>query len=375
MAIIAIAGTLSAFGQEGGTQAISGTRQATCVVRVSSDPSVLPLTEELVGSLLASTPVSGEAAREILGARSETLEEDVDISFESLTKPGPAAERNLVGRIYVRLDDVVRPAASEFLAEVCKRLERALGEVGMADEQQLRTRLEQVEDDLRRIAAQTESIRKRQRELLQEAGRNTLSRAEVENKIRELEDIKGSIELDLAGMQASEAALSAQIAKIGQQAIQASKNSEVAAEMAKVVDIREQQVKRMELLVQSGQANQLELGNVQEQLAQARANLAQYREAASQSAGAGLLTELNKNLVELSVESAENEAKLTAVENQLAEIGAKRLMELADRYEREVESQLAMCERVAHDLTSEQYELKDRIRNLRRPEVVVIGGN
>ena len=47
---------------------------------------------------------------------------------------------------------------------------------------------------------------------------------------------------------------------------------------------------------------------------------------------------------------------------------------MADRYEREVELQLKLSERALLELTEEQFELKETIRNLRLPEVVVIGG-
>ena len=135
----------------------------------------------------------------------------------------------------------------------------------------------------------------------------------------------------------------------------------------------EKQVEKLRAMIKAGQASQTDLGNLEEQLARIRAELARYRETASETAGAGLLPQLNKQLVELSVDSAKEEAVLAAVKTRLAEIRERRLLELSDRYEREVESQLELCERIVRELTVEQYELKARIRNLRRPEVVIIG--
>ena len=76
----------------------------------------------------------------------------------------------------------------------------------------------------------------------------------------------------------------------------------------------------------------------------------------------------------MSIESAEAEATLAAVSRRLAEIRERRLLELSDRYEREVELQLELSEQAVRQLTIEQFELKERIRNLQRPEMVVIGG-
>ena len=50
--------------------------------------------------------------------------------------------------------------------------------------------------------------------------------------------------------------------------------------------------------------------------------MARNRESVSERAGAGLLADLNKELVFLSIESAEQEAELLAVQQRLAAIRA-----------------------------------------------------
>lgn len=374
VAVLAVGCAALAFAQESDAKAISGTHEASCVVRITSDSAVLPMAEEFIQSLLTSTPVLGEPARELLGARSELYEEDFDISFESLTKPGPASERNLIGRIHVHLIGDVRPAADEFLAEVCRRLELALRQVGELDEERLRKRLAQVEEELERMDGQYKAIRATQRELLEQAGRNDLSRGAIEVTVRQLEDNKNGVELRLAGARAREAALAEQIAKIGQQVVGAAEGSAVLAELEKVVEIRERQLEYLKQRRESGLAPAAELDDAEEALARVRAELASVREHATETAGGGLLAGLNHKLVELSIDSAEAEATLAAVERRLAEIREKRLLELSDRYEREVELQLELSEQAVRQLTMEQYELKERIRDQQWPQVVVIGG-
>ena len=178
----------------------------------------------------------------------------------------------------------------------------------------------------------------------------------------------------MAGAQAREVALTEQIAKVAQQAIEAAEKSAVVKELEEIVDIRKVELARAQQLHEGGQLPQSELNRRQEASARARADLARHRESVSKTAGAELLTQLNHELVSLSVESAEQEAQLRAVNQRLGEIRERQLLELADRYEREVELQLKLSERALLDLTEEQYDLKETIRNLRLPEVVVIGG-
>ena len=50
---------------------IVGTRTASCLVKITSDPAVLPLNFETVDSLLHSSGVGGRAARDVLGLARE----------------------------------------------------------------------------------------------------------------------------------------------------------------------------------------------------------------------------------------------------------------------------------------------------------------
>jgi len=360
--------------QEGAQKPLSGTREATCIVRITSDPALLPIDGEVINRLLISTPVSGEAAQNVFGSEREFQHEDVVILFEELSSSATDAGHTLVGELRVEVQAGVRPAAREFLAEVCRRLERALAQVGEVDEMRMRTRLGFVEDELKLVRDQFEKLRELQQALREQADRADLSRERIEGSIRDLEHDRASLELQLAGAKAREAALVEQIAKIGRQIDESLEKSEVAAELQKVVGIRQKEVARVQQLVERGTAPSRELDEAQEELAHAWAALAQYRESASEKMGGGLLEELNKQLVELAIESAENEAELRGVEAQLNEIRGRRLLQLADRYEREVQLQLRFAERAAQALTTEEDTLKRQLRSLRRPEVIVIGG-
>jgi len=353
----------------------SGTRSAKCIVRIMSDPDMLPVGAGMIDSLLASTPVLGEPGREILGSKADSIDDVVTVSFELLEHSQSRMGSVLTGSIAVDVHgDDARPAAEELLAAICQRLELALRSVGAIDRERFQERLAQVETELTQLDERYQRIRAARRELLEQAGRDDLSRDRIENTISELEDTRQDIELSLVGAQAREAALTEQIAKIGQQAIETGEKSAVVNELSKIIELRRKGLEYAAKLYEVGKVSQSDLGNLEEALARARADLARYRESVSETAGGGLLVEFNKELITLSVASAEEEARLVAVRQRLAEIRERQLLELADRYEREVELQLSLSERALLDLTEEQYDLKETIRNLRLPEVMVIGG-
>jgi len=361
----------AAFGAEG----LSGTRSAKCIVRIMSDPDMLPVGAAMIDSLLASTPVLGEPTREILGSKADSINDVVAVSFQLLEHSQSRMGSVLTGSIAVDVHGAdARPAAEELLAAICTRLELALRSVGVIDRERFQERLAEVETELTQLDERYQRIRAARRELLEQAGRDDLSRDRIEDTISDLEGTRQDIELSLAGAQAREVALTEQIAKVAQQAIEAAEKSAVVKELEEIVDIRKVELARAQQLHEGGQLPQSELNRRQEASARARADLARHRESVSKTAGAELLTQLNHELVSLSVESAEQEAQLRAVNQRLGEIRERQLLELADRYEREVELRLKLSERALLDLTEEQYDLKETIRNLRLPEVMVIGG-
>lgn len=382
--ILATVGAVSALAQEKTAASQAETRSASCVVRISYDPSLLPLNGNVIDALLESAGVSAVPARRLLGPQA-ALGENYSVAFQR-TDAGPAgggkvargdlsAFAVLVGSIRVEVDgENLRLAAEELLVEVCERLKGALEVLGKADIAQMNEHLSEVERELGLAQQEYAGIRSIQQELLAQAGEAELDRARVENRIRDLQQKRMSIELNLAGAKAREEALTAQIAKIGRDVEAGIKSSPVAVELQRVVDGRIKNLQRMQTLVESGHAPESEMVEAQEAVALAQAQLAQYRESAANEAGGGLLAELNKELIEMSVRTAEEEAQLRHINRQLEEIQAKGLQELADRYEREVLMQLNFNERDVRSLQDELNDLKRRTRSVRSPEIVIIGG-
>jgi hypothetical protein len=118
LATLVLLATTTAQPQEE-DQPASGTRTASCLVKVTSDPEILPLSFETIEYLLCSSGVGGKAAAEVLGV---SADQSCDLfSIEPLSgKPERPTARRARGR-------APRPRPSLESEEEDYRQEQALG--------------------------------------------------------------------------------------------------------------------------------------------------------------------------------------------------------------------------------------------------------
>jgi hypothetical protein len=79
-------------------------------------------------------------------------------------------------------------------------------------------------------------------------------------------------------------------------------------------------------------------------------------------------------LTQLTIQAAETQARLGVINDQLKEIEEKKLLELADRMDREVRSKLDIVNKAREQAFAESETLRDKVKWLQAPEVTVIGG-
>ena len=78
--VLFIAGVVQSAEKPAGE--ISNTRTASCLVKVTSDPAILPLAfEKSVDALLRSSGVGGKAAREVLGISPDNIQDLIEIKY------------------------------------------------------------------------------------------------------------------------------------------------------------------------------------------------------------------------------------------------------------------------------------------------------
>ena len=367
---------------------LSNTRHASCLLKITWDPETLPLDEDSFRLLAYRSGVRQRAAWDVFEERKDFF------ASESIIAPVPRPSivqvdfdfsRSRVdpeqGMLLAHLEVVIpleaadlKPAAEELMAATCTRLRAVLLKAHHSEFRQVHEHAELAQREQAEAEKQLVHLQELRRALCAQAGRSGLSREAILDQMRDLEDHKRETEMELAGQQALRRALEEQIARIGERLETETKGDAVLAELEKVVELRNQQLDRFRELVAQGQASPAELADVQGQVAMAKVELAEQRRAAMERLGADRLAELNEELARVSIHAAELEARLHFIAQRLEQMETKNLLELADRFEREVSVQLPMAIEAVESAAAWRRELERQIRVARPPTVTVIGG-
>lgn len=361
----------------------AGTAQAqpsaSCVIRIESDSSTLPLHPDMVNALVQSSGVM-EAA---LGSHVEALRADDMAGTEWIDVKLICMERRsdlLIGQLRVELWDNVYGNArdmdlvSDVLHGVCAQLQSIFEQTGREDQGHLAQQVAAAEESLARARAELEHVQQAEHELCAAAGRYQLDRDQVLAEVEDLRRQMESIEMELQSLTARRSALAKQIAEVGERAAKETEQDPVVAELEKVVSLRQAELAELIKRVDEGLATQSETRRVQEEVARARAELAQYRRTAVQQAGGAWLDDLNKALVSVSSELLSENAKRTVIEARLEDVEKRNLLELVNRYDREVRLEREMAELAVRRALSELHELTQQKRSYQSPRVTVLGG-
>lgn len=372
----------AALGQEsrpaGGFSPVS-TIEATCVLTITSGSTEALLNYDMLDGLLRSNGVLREAAREV-GIPEERLDHPdftCDTGLEVTVTSGGPGERGLSGVLYVRIDRDQPGAgalAERLMRAMCKRLTDVLGENGKAERTLLEARLAAAEkaaaDAQRRLAA----IHEMQQQVCDAAGQTQFSRPAVLEARYAAETQLRELDTKLVGLRARQKALAEQVARIGQEAEKATTSDAVAAELEKVVKFHEAELERARTRFKAAVCSEQDVDAAEVRLAEARAELARQRQVASANAGGNLLAEINKEVLTLAVDIAETEARREFVSKQLTQTYDKKLLELADRYEREVEIPLPAARTAVERATRDLEDIRARVQEFRPPTVTILGG-
>ncbi|MHC4608935.1 MAG: hypothetical protein ACYS7M_01130, partial [Planctomycetota bacterium] len=355
---------------------LSNTRQASCLLKITWDPETLPLDEQYLHMLVYSSGVAGHAAWKVFGERmwfggsfsTDDATSDVSISFFPMQAETDRGMAMAALEVSIPPQAVaLQPAAEEFLAATCRRLRSVLIEAHRSDLRRVHEQQEQVRKEQAEAEQQLVRLQELRRTLCVQAGRNDLSREAILEQIQDLERDKQHLELELAGHEAQRGALEEQIAVISQRLETATDDDTVVAELEKVVKLRAEQLGRMHELVAKGLGTSTDMVEAQEPLAMAKVELAEQRRAAMERLGAGRVAELNEELARISIHAAEAAARLRFISQQLEQGRAKKLLELADHFEREVAVQLPLARAAVEFATQWRAELQRQVRMTSEP--------
>lgn len=358
-------------------------RYASCIVTVTPGTSATPLDVDTIGAIVDSVGVRGKAVAEVLGLASSPDDGVIGISFSALPESALDDEvRDLLGtpisgRLvidYFGEADEYRAGADALLKAITARLAAVIEEQGTAQHAALDRRRAVTAEDVKQTQARLAELHQIANVLRAEAGRSDLSREAIAEEVRELESELRESELELASQRARREAIAAQIARIAEHVKSPPSPTETTAALHKIIELREMQAERMRRLLDAGQAPPTEVQQAEVELVMARAELARHLEESAQAAGGGAIAGLNEQLMELSIEAVEVEARQQALKERLEQIRATKLLDLADRYEREVRVQREVAEEMLEEALR-RHEVAERVlRSYQPPSIIVVGG-
>lgn len=301
---------------------ISDVVTTSCVLKITSDPSVLFIEGQTIERLLNSSGIAGKAARKV-GLDALYSDGVIAISELSRTGDGLSCVFNLV--VY----DV--ESGEEFMAAVIENLKKALDTDYGQSIRQLRDRLDLAEDEAGLAEHELVSFQKNLRVL---AGpRGSLSRQAIVEEIDKLRDRIQQAELDIEYSRASIGFSREKVRQVKTKLNAQLENDPVTSELEDIIQTRTKELEMM-MGTFTGEDGPVELPPVlqlKEKLARAKIELAKHREELSKSAGADKVKQLIEEVDGYSRRIAEYEPYLQDHRKQLAY--TQILLEEADEFE------------------------------------------
>ncbi len=409
---------------------ISNTQNASCLIKITSDPAILPLEDTTIDYLLHSSGVGGKAAREIFETQLPELSMQEAIKIEWLADESdmmtygdlgnlpperepegeyyyqmeipemgkmeaPTArsrrphssdrrmieeplnitsEQMILLRLVVNLneDDIliaVKPAAQEFMKAILTNLDLTLKGAYNKHIQRLQSRLELAQEE----ASRTENeLREMQQRLRNIADSRIIDRDRILNEIMDKRHDLQDAKMDMESDQAIVEAITKQIAESQRKMKEQIATDEITKEMQQLIESQMRQVREVKLQVKNGVISPSDLEETERKLARARIDLARRRDELSIASGGNLIESFNRELAERSMRAAQNRVKIAGLTRQLAE--AEELLNKTDDHEL-----LTLKADIARQNLREALVWRDRIsrkiRLLQPPAVSVLGGD
>ena len=346
----------------------SNTVSATRRVRVTWQPGTPKPDLTGVTLRLYSPAVAGKIGHELLGI-------PPDAAVQAIRRGGAFKEDEAEVHFTVLIDPAAgaRPAAREFADRLVGALESILA--GQLEERTI-PRLRRAQEEAERAGEAYEKtrlqLRAAQAEMGKVAGRADASPDSLRAAVTKLEDERQRLELDVAGMEARQKALEEAIARTAKQFEARAQDDPVVAELEKGVKALEKYVELTRQQFDNGRVSATAVAEAEAKLAESRV---QYLDRKRGAAGAGAgaagdpLSNLNRDLENISIEMVDRKARLEYVRNRLVPL--REASELVPQ----VETLADELPRVRREVEESREELRDarrRAEETPRPQVMVI---
>ena len=328
-------------------------------LRVTLDPQV-PSTAAMdaISTILHGKVLIREAAAKVCEqlklSMPDSDKDDFEISDVSISMTGTGL---LSVNVIFDVPQHTPSLAGPFLTAVAEQVQQRLRG---PYEDQLRRVVAVADENLHRARTELTELRGRQREFYEKAGRTDLSRESVLAEAKAMETEEQKLRMDQVGHTARQKALEERIAKIAAKAETRAAGDPVAAELKKVVDLREQELGTAKELDKVAKIPASDVRAIEIKLAEARAEWLNRREAAGSLAGRDILAKLNEELSAIEVDNAETEARLMHIDDQLAKNRA--ILPIADEYQDSLALPLKLVEREVESARMQRSKAEQKYR-------------
>jgi hypothetical protein len=347
----------------GQTESLKGT------LRVEVDVGAASSCREAISAMLNSSAVSRAAAAKVCKQLKISANiNDFELREGSIASMG--APNSFTVEVLFKVPQHDPPLAGPFLAAVAEQLQEKLrqspGKFYGRLSDAIRFARENLEESRQKLAM----LRTAQRGFYEKAGRTDLSRESIMAAAKALETEEQKLQMDQVGHTARQEALMQRIADIAAKAERRADEDPVAAELKKIVALRERELDLAKKRCDAGQMPTSEVGAIEIKVAEARAEWLKRREAAGSLAGRDLLAKLNEELSTLEVDNAETAARLDHIRIQLAE--NRKILPIADDYQDNLGNALRLAEREVQNALQQHSEAARRLRDFVPPTVVAV---
>jgi len=264
----------------------------------------------------------------------------------------------------------VPPVAEEIQAAVVTRLRAAVinlmeqrdaGTVELAKNTEIR--LAHARDRLKRLL-------EKRRAMSAAAGRVDLDRESILEELRMLEAQRRDLEIERVGQKARREAIERRIALVSAMAKDSTSSDEVSAQLRQIVELRAEQLARLEALHEKRRIPEFELEAGKEPLFEAQAQLALRRQEVAEQSGGETIAHLNRELSELSIDSSEMEARAQYLDTQIKRLTP--VLEIAERLEFEVHLAMPAAQEAVKNEMDSLEALRTRLATIKPPRLDVL---
>jgi hypothetical protein len=336
---------------------ISGTENAACAVDISSDMEwLMPNSVASVQSGLHRA--LADKAKTMLGIAPEDLPSHLSISC------GPLGIERM-GRVIitVSLGPDEPQMAKEFLDEAVAALP---GAIYQAEMDPLKEQIDKTQKELTEESHESLHLRSVQNQLYAiTQGIADPSSDGIHSLARNLDQQKQSLTMDSVAMSAEQDELAKVVDRINTQAEQKAQDDPIAKEMDTIVKLKQHKFEYYTTQWKNGTASQDQVDEANAQVAEARVQLLERREAVAHAAGGDTLVDLQKQMVQLEVNLAETKARLDAIDQQYSNIS--QAVQQIDAL-----AKMPHAEDVAKEIASDEAALNDMratLAKMRMPAV------